>query len=104
MAALVRQARRAGRIVVGVRLNRAAARERRVAAVLVAEDLAPARRDALTAAWRADGLTVYRGWSKDELGELAGKPAVAVLGVSDRNIAAGLARIEAAAEGFRGEE
>ena len=95
MAALVRQARRAGRIVIGVRLNKAAAREGRVAAVLVAEDLAAARRDTLSESWRAQGLPVYRGWSKDELGELAGRPAVAVLGVSDRNIAAGLAQIEA---------
>jgi ribosomal protein L7Ae-like RNA K-turn-binding protein len=97
MAALVRQARRAGRIVVGVRLNRTAAREGEVAALLLAEDLAPERRDALAAGWREMGIAVYRGWSKDELGELAGKPAVAVLGIRDRNIAAGLARIDAPA-------
>jgi ribosomal protein L7Ae-like RNA K-turn-binding protein len=95
MAALVRQARRAGRIVIGVQLNRVAAREGKVAALLVAEDLDARRREALTEAWRAQGLAVYRGWSKDELGELAGRVAVAVLGVSDRNIAAGLAQIEA---------
>ncbi len=101
MAALVRQARRAGRIVVGVRLNRAAAREGRVKALLVADDLDAGRRDALSGGWRTAGLDVYGGWSKDELGELAGKPAVAVLGVSDRNIAAGLAEIEAAPAGKR---
>ena len=98
MAALVRQARRAGRIVVGVKLNRVAAHEGRVTAVLLAEDLAAERRDALAATWKAAGLDVYRGWSKEELGELAGKTAVAVLGIGDRNIAAGLASIEAAAE------
>lgn len=95
MAALVRQARRAGRVVIGVRLNRKAAREGRLAAVIVAEDLAPARRDALIDTWRAGRIAVYGGWTKDELGELAGRPAVAVLGVTDRNIAAGLARIDA---------
>lgn len=95
MAALVRQARRAGRIVIGVRLNRKAAHERRLAAVLMADDLAPARRDALTDAWRGAGIAVYHGWTKDELGELAGRAAVAVLGVTDRNIAAGLAAADA---------
>lgn len=100
MAALVRQARRAGRILVGVKLNRVAAHAGKVAAILLAEDLAPERRDALAEGWRAMGLPVYRGWSKEELGELAGKAAVAVLGISDRNIAVGLARIDAApAEG-----
>lgn len=96
MAGLVRQARRAGRVVVGVKLSRDAAREGRLAAALVAEDLAPARRDALTAAWRGAGVAVFRGWTKDELGELAGRPAVAVLGMTDRNIAAGLKSIDAA--------
>jgi ribosomal protein L7Ae-like RNA K-turn-binding protein len=97
MAALVRQARRAGRVVIGVKLNRQAARDRRLAAVLVADDLAPARREALVEAWREAGIAIHRGWSKDELGELAGRAAVAVLGLTDRNIAAGLVAIEVAA-------
>lgn len=74
----------------GVALTRAAVRSGRAAAVLVAEDLQAARRDALIERWRAAGLAVFRGWTKDELGEIAGKPAVAVLTVTDRNIAAGL--------------
>jgi ribosomal protein L7Ae-like RNA K-turn-binding protein len=97
MAALVRQARRAGRVVIGVKLNREAARDRRLSAALVADDLAPARRDVLVEMWRSAGIAVYTGWSKDELGELAGRAAVAVLGLLDRNIAAGLAAIEGAA-------
>jgi ribosomal protein L7Ae-like RNA K-turn-binding protein len=80
MAALVRQARRAGRVVIGVKLNREAARNRRIAAVFVADDLAQARREALVEAWR----------------ESAGRAAVAVLGLTDRNIAAGLETIEVA--------
>jgi ribosomal protein L7Ae-like RNA K-turn-binding protein len=96
MAALVRQARRAGRVVIGVKLNREAARNRRIAAVFVADDLAQARREALVEAWRESGIAIYRGWSKDELGELAGRAAVAVLGLTDRNIAAGLETIEVA--------
>ena len=89
-AGLVRQARRAGRIVVGVALTKAAVRSGRVAAVLVAEDLRSDRRDALIDRWSAAGVPVFRGWSKDELGEIAGKTAVSVLAVTDRNIAAGL--------------
>ncbi|CAN5182282.1 MAG: ribosomal L7Ae/L30e/S12e/Gadd45 family protein [Gemmatimonadetes bacterium] len=89
-AGLVRQARRAGRIVVGVALTRSAVRSGVVAAVLIAEDLKAERRDALIEQWKGVGITVFRGWSKDELGELAGKPAVAVLAITDRNIAAGL--------------
>lgn len=89
-AGLVRQARRAGRTVVGVALTRGAVRSGAAAAILIAEDLRADRRDALLDQWAAAGLTVFRGWTKDELGELAGKPAVAVLSIIDRNIAAGL--------------
>lgn len=96
-ATLVRMARRSGRLVIGVALTREAVRARRAAAVLVAEDLSSHRRDALLATWREAGLPVYRGWSKDELGELAGKPAVAVLALTDRHLADGLAQL--AAEG-----
>lgn len=87
----MRFARRAGRIVVGVRLTREAVRDGRATAVLVANDLASSRRDRWIARWREAGVPVYTGWTKDELGEIAGKPAVAALTVTDPNIAAGLA-------------
>ena len=93
MAALVRQARRAGRVIVGLKMNREAAHGAKLAAVLIAEDLAAERRDTLIAAWRARGIAVHRGWTKDELGELVDRVAVTVLGVTDRNIAAGLEQI-----------
>lgn len=88
-------ARRAGRIVIGVRLSREAARRGEVAAALVADDLSASRRDRLVSRWRDSGIRVLEGWSKDELGEIAGKPAVAVLGITDRNIAAGIAALDA---------
>ena len=56
------------------------------------------RTDARPYSRRSAGVTIYRGWSKDELGELAGKPAVAVLSVTDPNIVAGVAQILADAE------
>lgn len=65
--------------------------------MLVAEDLSSVRRDRLLARWTEAGVPISRDWTKDELGELAGKPAVAVLAVTDRNMAAGIVAIEAAA-------
>lgn len=93
MSALVRLARRAGSTKVGVRLTREAAREGRAEAILVADDLAPNQRERWIERWRGEGVAVYTGWSKDELGEIAGKPAVAALTITDRNIAAGLAEL-----------
>lgn len=97
VAGLVRQARRAGRLVVGVELTRQALRDARAGVALVAEDLSESRRDRMIERCRDAGWTVSRGWTKEELGEIAGKPAVAVLSVTDRHMAAGLAAIEEAA-------
>lgn len=78
----------------GVQLTNAAVRSGRASAVLVADDLSGARRDRLIERWRAAGVALHTGWTKDELGELAGKPAVAVLSIADRDIAAGMAALE----------
>lgn len=98
---LVRQARRSGRVVIGVRQTVEAVRERRLTAALLAADLSGPRRDALLERLRAAGVPVYAGWTKDGLGELAGRIAVAALGITDRHIADGLARLaeEATAAG-----
>jgi len=97
VSGMVRQARRAGRLVVGVALSRDVVRQGRAAVVLVAEDLSSQRLDRLLERWREAGVPVSRGWSKDELGELAGKNAVAVLTVTDPHMAAGIVAIEGAA-------
>lgn len=103
---LVRQARRAGRVVIGVRQTVDAVRERRLTAALLAADLSGPRRDALLERLRAAGVPVYEGWTKDGLGELAGRVAVAALGITDRHIADGLARLAdgATATGEAGDE
>ena len=90
---LVRQARRAGRVVVGVRQTVEAVRERRLTAALLASDLSGPRREALLERLRVAGVPVYEGWTKDGLGEIAGRVAVAALGITDRHIADGLARL-----------
>jgi ribosomal protein L7Ae-like RNA K-turn-binding protein len=95
---LLRLARKAGRIVVGVALTKDSVRAGRVRAVWIADDLLAKRSQSLIDAWRATGVAIYRGWTKDELGDLAGKAAVAVLSVTDPNIAAGISQIVAAAE------
>lgn len=83
-------------------LTRDAVRGGRAAAVLVADDLSSNRRDRLLAQWREAGVPISRGWTKDELGELAGRPAVAVLTLTDRHMAAGIVAIETAAAGADG--
>ncbi len=97
---MVRQARRAGRLIVGVALTRDAVRRGTAAAVLIAEDLNS--KDRLLERWRDSEVPISRGWTKDELGELAGKPAVAVMAVTDRHMAAGIVAIETAARGAAG--
>ena len=94
---LLRLARKAGSIVVGIALTREAVRSGRARAIWIADDLAERRDVSLVARWRAANVVIYRGWTKDELGDLAGKPAVAVLSVTDPNIAAGVSRIVATA-------
>ncbi|HKY61431.1 MAG TPA: ribosomal L7Ae/L30e/S12e/Gadd45 family protein [Gemmatimonadota bacterium] len=103
---LIRQARRAGRVVIGVRQTVDAVRERRLTAALLASDLSGPRREALLERLRAAGVPVYEGWTKDGLGELAGRVAVAALGITDRHIADGLVRLahEATRAGGAGNE
>ncbi len=96
---LVHQARRGGRVVIGVKQTVEAVRERRLTAVLLASDLSGPRREALLERLRAARVPVYEGWTKDGLGELAGRVAVAALGITDRHIADGLARLADEAKG-----
>lgn len=85
-------------MVVGIALTKESVRAGRARAVWIADDLSDRRAVALLDRWRSAGISIYRGWSKDELGELSGKTAVAVLSVTDPNIAAGVARIVADVE------
>jgi ribosomal protein L7Ae-like RNA K-turn-binding protein len=107
VAGLIRLARRAGTVVIGIELTRQAVRAGRARAIWVADDLSDRRATVLLTRWRSSGVATYGGWTKDELGDLAGKPAVAVLSVTDRNIADGVSQILTAAmsgETERGEQ
>ena len=72
-------------------------REGHARAIWIADDLSDRRGEALLNRWRKSGVAIYGGWTKDELGDLAGKPAVAVLSVTDPNIAVGVSQIVAGA-------
>ncbi|HJR52501.1 MAG TPA: ribosomal L7Ae/L30e/S12e/Gadd45 family protein [Gemmatimonadota bacterium] len=97
VAGLLRQARRAGRIIVGIALTKQCVRDGRARAIWIADDLSDRREASLLDRWGSAGIRIYSGWTKEELGDLAGKPAVAVLSVTDLNIAAGISQILAAA-------
>ena len=103
VSGLLRLARKAGRIVVGIALTRQAVRDGRARAVWIADDLAERRGRSLRERWRSTGVVLYGGWTKDELGDLAGKPAVAVLSVTDPNIAAGVSQVMEAAAAIEAE-
>ncbi len=83
--------------MVGIALTKQSVREGRAKAIWIADDLSARREESLLARWAAAGVGIYAGWTKDELGDLAGKPAVAVLSVTDPNIAAGISQILASA-------
>lgn len=83
--------------MVGIALTKRCVRDGHARAIWMADDLSGRREESLLDRWGAAGVRVYSGWTKDELGDLAGKPAVAVLSVTDLNIAAGVSQILAAA-------
>jgi ribosomal protein L30E len=89
--------------VVGIALTKQCVRDGRARAIWIADDLSERRGESLLDRWGAAGVRIYSGWTKDELGDLAGKPAVAVLAVTDLNIAAGISQILAAAVANAGE-
>lgn len=92
--------------MVGIALTKQCVRDGRARAIWIADDLSERREESLLDRWGVTGVRIYSGWTKDELGDLAGKPAVAVLAVTDLNIAAGISQILTAAanEGERGGE
>lgn len=84
-------------MVIGIRQTVDRSRDAEVSATLVADDLRPDRRLSLIERLESAGFTVYGGWSKDELGAVAGRAAVAALTLTDRNIVAGVKELLGAA-------
>lgn len=83
-------ARRARSLTVGSRETRAGLRRGRVSVMLVAGDGSPRDRDRLLRAAEESDVPAFVLGTRAELGEAVGRATVAVLGVTDRNLAAGV--------------
>jgi ribosomal protein L7Ae-like RNA K-turn-binding protein len=80
-----------GRIaVVGVQQVRDAAKRGKLKVALVASDASKNSLDKVVALLSARGVRMIDEFSSSELGEIAGRDAVAVIGVSDAGLAKGI--------------
>ena len=77
--------------VVGVEQVRDAARRGRLKIALVASDASQNSLDKVESLLAARKVTIIRSFSGRELGEVAGRELVAVIGVSDAGLAKGIA-------------
>lgn len=76
--------------VVGVQQVRDAARRGRLKVALVARDASQNSLNKITGLLEARGVPVIDAFSAAELGSVAGREAVAVVGVTDAGLAAGI--------------
>jgi ribosomal protein L7Ae-like RNA K-turn-binding protein len=83
-------ARRAGSLVVGSRETRAGLHRGQVRLMLLAADGSPRDRERLQRLAEEAGTPVRVAGTREELGRAIGRDPVAVVGVTDRNLAAGM--------------
>lgn len=83
-------ARRARNLAIGSRETRAGLQRGQVRLVLLAADGSPRDRERLQRLAGETGTPVRVVGSREELGRAVGRDAVSVVGVTDRNVAAGL--------------
>ena len=89
-----------GRIaVVGVQQVRDAAKRGKLKIALVAKDASQNSLDKVVSLLAARGVKVVDDFSASELGEIAGRDSVAVIGVSDAGLARGITQAIAATPG-----
>ena len=84
---------RARNAVVGVERVREDAKRGRLALVVIASDASPNSLDKLLPLLEARRVRVVPGPSADALGAIAGRPAVAAIGITDRSLARGLRKL-----------
>ncbi len=77
--------------IVGVQQVRDAAKRGRLKIALVASDASQNSLDKVESLLAARGVRIVPGFSGRELGEVAGRDSVAVIGVSDAGLANGIA-------------
>jgi ribosomal protein L7Ae-like RNA K-turn-binding protein len=83
-------ARKARGLVIGSRETRAGLHRGQVCLVLLAADGSPRDRERLQRLAEETGTPVRAGGTREELGRAVGRDGVAVVGVTDRNVAAGI--------------
>lgn len=83
-------ARRARSLVIGSRETRSGLRRGEVRLVLLAEDGSPRDRERLQRVAGEHGVPARMVGTRDELGQAIGRDGVSVVGVTDRNLAAGV--------------
>lgn len=79
--------------VVGVQMVREAAKRGRLEVALVASDAAQNSLDKISPLLGARGVPVIRAFSAAELGDVAGRESVAVIGVTDVGLAKGIKEV-----------
>ncbi|HEY7531004.1 MAG TPA: ribosomal L7Ae/L30e/S12e/Gadd45 family protein [Gemmatimonadota bacterium] len=82
---------RSGRLTPGFALTRQGLAAGEVHFVLAADDLAPRRLEALRRVARERGVPVVEGWTRAELGALLGRGATGAAGITDPDLARGMA-------------
>ena len=84
---------RARNAVVGVEQVRVAARKGQLALAVVAPDASPNSRKKLLPLLTAKRIAVREGPAAEALGSLVGREATAVIGITDRSLAAGVRKL-----------
>lgn len=93
IAGLVGLARRAGKLVIGSDAVEKALRQRKVLALICAEDASLLTIGKLQRTSSADEVPFFHLFSRDELGRLTGRETLAVLGVIDQSFADAIKRL-----------
>jgi ribosomal protein L7Ae-like RNA K-turn-binding protein len=83
-------AKKAGSLVIGSRETRAGLHRGQVRLMLLAADGSPRDRERLERLAEEAGTPVRVAGPREELGRAVGRDSVSVVGVTDRNLAAGL--------------
>ncbi len=83
-------ARRAKGLTIGSRETRAGMHRGEVSLVLLAEDGSPRDRERIGRVAEEEEVPLVPAGSREELGAAIGQGAVSVLGIRDRNLAAGI--------------
>lgn len=89
---LVGLAQRARSLAIGSREARGGMRRGELGLILLATDSSPRDRERLIRVAEEEGVPSFSAGTGQEMGAVVGRGAVSVLGIRDRNLAAGIAQ------------